>query len=150
MPDTPTRQRNSDDASVVARVRSSFAKQGLMQTLAAELEHVGKGTAVIGIPIRSSITQQHGYVHAAAVAAIADSACGYAALTTMPADSEVVTIEFKLNLLAPAVGEWLRAEGEVIRAGRRITVSTAEVFAIRNEEKKLVALMQATFLPAPV
>ena len=143
-------QKSSDDLSAYDRVRSSFMKQGLMQTLSAELEHVSKGTAVISIPIKGAVTQQHDYAHAGAVAAIADSACGYAALTTMPPGAEVLTIEFKLNLLAPAVGERLRAHGEVIRTGRRITVSTAEVFSIRNEEKKLVALMQATFLAAPV
>ena len=119
-----------------------------MQTLCAQLEEVATGCVAICLPINGAITQQHGYAHAGVVAAIADSACGYAALTTMPPDAEILTVEFKLNLLAPATGDRLSARAAVVRAGRRITVCGAEVFAVRGDETRLVALMQATFLPA--
>lgn len=139
---------DSNEVAAYRRIQSSFAKQGLMQTLSAVLESVAVGSVAISAPIRPAVTQQHGYAHAGAVAAIADSACGYAALTTMPPDADVLTIEFKLNLLAPAIGDRVSAQGKVIRAGRRITVCAANVFAIHGAERKLVALMQATFLTA--
>src|SRR5687767_5340888 len=97
------------DERAFERVRASFARQGMMRTLGAELTLVERGRVDIRLPYSDAASQQHGYLHAAATAAIADSACGYAALTTMPEGSDVLTIEFKVNLLAPAAGEWFVA-----------------------------------------
>ena len=117
-----------------------------MQTLGAELETVAPGEVVIALPFREDLTQQHGYLHAAAATAIADSACGYAALTLMPSEREVLSVEFKMNLLAPAAGERFTARGVVLRPGRTLTVCTAEVFAERDGARALVAAMQATMI----
>lgn len=130
------------------RVRASFARQGMMRTLGAELALVERGRVDIRLPFTPAASQQHGYLHAAATAAIADSACGYAALTLMPPGSEVLTIEFKVNLLAPAAGAWFVASGRVVRSGRTIAVASAEVFAhhAEGETGKLVAMMTATMI----
>jgi uncharacterized protein (TIGR00369 family) len=117
------------DAAVVARVRASFARQGAMATLGAELAHVGAGRAAIALPVEPRLSQQDGFLHAGVVVAALDSACGYAALTLMPHDAEVLTVEFKVNLLAPASGDSLVAEGEVVRAGRTLTVCRGEAYA---------------------
>ncbi|MGH7133180.1 MAG: PaaI family thioesterase [Phycisphaerales bacterium] len=129
-------------------VSSSFARQPLMATLGARLIEVADGLVRIELPITPAITQQHGFAHAGAVAAIADSACGYAALTKIPPGSEVLSIEFKVNLLAPAAGDRLVATAKVIRAGRTISVCQAEVESFTGETRKLVALMQATMIRA--
>ncbi len=136
------------DEAAFERVRASFVRQGLMRTLGAELALVGRGRVDLRLPFCEAASQQHGYLHAAATAAIADSACGYAALTLMPPESEVLTVEFKVNLLAPAAGEWFLAAGRVARAGRTLSVATAEVFAHAGPggEGKLVALMTATLI----
>jgi uncharacterized protein (TIGR00369 family) len=128
------------------RVRESFALQGLMQTLSASVTRVAAGEVEISMPISSAITQQHGFVHAAAVTAIMDSACGYAALSLMPEDSDVLAVEFKVNFVAPATGSSLRAVGTVIKAGKTITLTTANAYAISSEGEKLVAVMQATMI----
>lgn len=128
------------------RVRSSFAKQGLMATLGATLESVAPGAVVIALRPTPSISQQHGFVHAGAVSAIADSAAGYAALSLMPADTGVLTTEFKINLLAPAAGERIVARGRVIKAGRTLTLAQAEVFAQSGGQEKLIALLTATMM----
>jgi len=117
-----------------------------MSTLGAELTVVGQGVVEIRLPFSSKLTQQHGYVHAGAVTAILDSACGYAALSVTQDDKEVLSVEFKQNLLAPAVGESLVARAQVKRAGKTLTVCTADAFAIAGAEEKLVATMLATIM----
>ena len=128
------------------RVRASFAKQHLMRTIGAMLEDVEPGRVSIRLPFREDLTQQHGFLHAGTIAAVADSACGYAALTLMPSDAAVLSIEFKVNMLAPAKGESIVARAEVIRGGRTIAVCRAEVFALSEGQEKLVAAMQGTMM----
>lgn len=128
------------------RVRDSFARQRFMQTLGASVESVGDGTVVLRLPVRDALTQQHGFMHAGAIATLADSACGYAALTKMPPDAAVLSIEFKVNMLAPALGEALVARAEVIRAGRTVMVCRSDVYAVKGSEEKLVAAMQGTMM----
>jgi len=128
------------------RVRSSFAKQGLMSTLGATLGSVAPGVVEIAIRPHAAISQQHGFVHAGAVTAIADSAAGYAALTLMPRGTGVLSTEFKINLLAPAIGDRIVARGKVVKAGRTLTVAQSEVFAESEGREKLVALLTATLM----
>jgi uncharacterized protein (TIGR00369 family) len=132
------------DAEIARRIEASFGKQSFMTTLGARLGHVAAGEVDVELPILPHVSQQHGFVHAGAVASIADSACGYAALTVMPAGSGVLTAEFKINLLAPAAGERLVAKGRVVKAGRTLTLAMAEVFAIKDGASKLCAMMTAT------
>ena len=127
-------------------VRESFTRQGLMRTLRAELTHVARGEVTIALPCDVHVSQQGGVVHAGAIAAIADSACGYAAMSQMPDGCEVVSVEFKLNLLEPARGHHVEARARVVRAGRRITVCAADVFAIQPSRETLVATMTGTML----
>ncbi len=134
------------DPNYAARVRASFDKQRLMATLGATLESVGPGAVTIRLPFRDDLTQQRGFLHAGAIASVADSACGYAALSLMPADAGVLSIEFKINMLSPATGDAVVARGEVIRAGRKIMVCRADVFSITGKEEKLVAAMQGTMM----
>ena len=136
------------DADYAARVRASFAKQKLMTTIGATLEKVEPGAVTIRLPFRDDLTQQHGFLHAGAIASVADSACGYAALSLMPADAGVLSIEFKINMLSPAKGDAPVARGEVIRAGKKIMVCRADVFSITGREEKLVAAMQGTMMVA--
>ena len=119
-----------------------------MHTLGAKLETVEPGRVDIALPFRDDLTQQHGFLHAAVVTAIADSACGYAAFTLMDAKAEVLSVEFKVNLLAPAAGERFVASGRVLRPGRTLTVCTAEVHADPTDEHAgaLVAVLQATMI----
>ena len=128
------------------RIATSFNAQGLMATLGATLAVVADGEVHIGLPFSSQLTQQHGYVHAGAITSIVDSACGYAALTRAPAECEVVTAEFKINLMRPAIGERFLAIGRVQNAGKLLTVCTGEVRAYAGTATayKVVALMQAT------
>jgi uncharacterized protein (TIGR00369 family) len=128
------------------RVRSSFARQGLMRTLGARLESIAPGAVEISLRPDTAISQQHGFVHAGAVTAIADSAAGYAALTLMPAGTGVLSTEFKINLLAPAVGDRIVARGRVVKAGRTLTVAQTEVFAVSHGTEKLIALLTATMM----
>ncbi len=132
------------------RVRQSFFKQPFMSTLGAELTAVGEGVVEIRLAFSPSLTQQDGYLHAGAVTAVLDSACGYAALSVAPAEHEVLTVEFKVNLLAPAAGEVFIAKAQVKRAGRRLTVCTADVFAVTGNKQKVVATMLATIMPLPI
>ena len=134
------------DAEIEDRVRASFARQPLMQTLGAELQAVRPGEVEIALPFRAEHAQQHGFLHAAATTAIADSACGYAALALMPPDREVLSVEFKVNLLAPAQGDRFVAHARVIRPGRTLTVCAADVWAERGGDRVLVAAMQATMI----
>jgi uncharacterized protein (TIGR00369 family) len=117
-----------------------------MRTIGAELEDVAEGRVAIRLPFREDLTQQHGFLHAGTIAAIADSACGYAALTLMPSDAAVLSIEFKVNMLAPAKGESIVARAHVIRAGRTIVVCRADVYSLTAGEEKLVAAMQGTMM----
>ena len=132
------------------RVRQSFAKQGFMSTLGAELKAVGEGTVEIWLPFSPSLTQQDGYLHAGAVAAVLDSACGYAAMSVAPAGHNVLSVEFKINLLSPAAGKVFIAKAQVKRAGRKLTVCTADAIAISGEKQKLVATMLATMIVMPM
>jgi len=135
---------------VLARVRGSFERQGLMALLGAELTHVTPGRVQITLARRPEVCQQHGYVHAGATSAIADSAGGYAALTLMPATSEVLTVEYKVNLLAPAAGDRLEAIGTVLKSGRTLSVCQLEVYALgEHDERKLVAAGQQTLISVP-
>ncbi|NRB19621.1 MAG: PaaI family thioesterase [Rhodobacteraceae bacterium] len=129
------------------RIRDSFARQSMMQTLGAEIDHIGDGEVIITAPILPGSRQQHGVAHAALTFAIGDTAAGYAALTKMPADQEVMTAEIKINLLAPAMGDQLRATGKIIKFGRRLVVVSAEVHAITGNTEKLVAILQGTMVP---
>jgi uncharacterized protein (TIGR00369 family) len=130
------------------RTRDSFARQPAMHTLGATLQQVAPGAVVIAMPHHASLTQQHGFVHAGMLATALDSACGYAAFTLMPADAAVLTIEFKINLLAPARGPLFRFEGHVIKPGRTITVVEGRGLqhAPDGSETKLVATMTATIM----
>src|SRR5215475_244101 len=128
------------------RVRASFAKQGLMTTLGATLASVSPGAVEIFVSPHPAILQQHGFVHGGVVSAIADTAAGYAALSLMPADTGILTTEFKINFLAPAAGERILARGRVVKAGRTLTLSQAEVFALAGGQEKLVALLTATLM----
>jgi len=137
------------NAEVVARVQASFDRQGLMRLLGAELAEVTPGRVRIILANRPAVSQQHGYVHAGATSAIADSAGGYAGLPLMPETSEVLTVEYKLNLLAPAAGDRLEAVGTVLKSGRTLSVCQLEVFAVRGDERKLVAVGQQTLISVP-
>jgi uncharacterized protein (TIGR00369 family) len=131
------------------RITASFKLQGFMEALAAELVLVEQGEVHIALPFSKALTQQHGYVHAGAITSILDSACGYAALTLAPPDCEVVTAEFKINLMRPAIGERFLALGKVQNAGRRLTVCTGEVRAFSGSSCKVIAIMQATIAIVP-
>jgi uncharacterized protein (TIGR00369 family) len=127
-------------------VRASFGRQQVMATLGAKLTHVAPGEIDIWTPFDSAFTQQHGFMHAGIVATIADSACGYAAYSLMPPENAVLTVEFKINLLAPAHGEAFVARGRVLRAGKTITVCQADVMAIRAGAESHIATLVATII----
>ena len=127
-------------------VRESFAAQPLMATIGAQLSHLSAGEVPIRVPYRSDLTQQHGFLHASVVASALDSACGYAAYSLMPQGAGVLTIEYKINLMAPAKGEELIARGRVIRAGRTITVCQADAFMRTDGAETPVAAMLATVM----
>src|SRR4030088_2919183 len=128
------------------RIRVSFSKQGIMSTLGAALGGISPGAVEIVIHPSPAISQQHGFVHAGAVSAIADSAAGYAALSLMPAGMGVLTTEFKINLVAPAVGERIIARARVVKPGRTLTLVQTEVFAESQGQEKLIALLTATMM----
>jgi uncharacterized protein (TIGR00369 family) len=134
------------DPGYEARVRDSFARQAAMHTIGAEVAHVAPGEVDIRLPFRADLTQQHGFLHAGILGAVADSAAGYAAYTLMPAEAAVLSVEYKLNLMAPAAGEAFVARGRVKKAGRTLTVCTADVFALQSGQERLVATMQATMM----
>jgi uncharacterized protein (TIGR00369 family) len=134
------------DPAFAERVRASFDKQGAMHTIGATLARVEPGHVVIELPWQKGLTQQHGFLHAGMLATALDSACGYAASTLMPADAGVLTIEFKINLLAPAQGERFRMEGTVLKPGRTITVTEGRAYALHEGREKLVATLGATLM----
>lgn len=141
--------KQGPDPEVEDRVRQSFSRQGLMGLLGARIVEVGHGTCEIEVPFREEITQQQRYFHGAVAGAIGDSAGGYAALTLAPSDREVLTVEYKVNFLAPAWGERLVAHGEVVTAGRRLFVCKAEVTAVTDGEDRPCAALQQTISLAP-
>jgi len=128
------------------RVRESFAAQALMTLLRAEVTHVAPGEVTIEIPFSDKLTQQDGFVHAGITTAIADSACGYAAFTLMPATASVLSVEFKVNLLSPALGERFIARAQVLKPGRTLTVCRGDVFAVTQGAEKLILTMLATMI----
>ena len=130
----------------VEEVKESFAEQMVMSLIGGELARVEAGIIEITLPYRRDLTQQHGYVHAGIITTIADSACGYAAYTLMPPGSDVLAVEFKLNLLRPAKGETFTARAEVIKSGRTLTVVRADVHAFTGDQRELVASMQGTMM----
>ena len=137
---------NPADPDFEARVRESFARQRVMETFGARLLRVAPGEVDIGLDFRADLTQQHGYMHAGVVAAVVDSACGYAALSLTEPGAEVLSVEFKLNLLSPAAGERFAARARVVRAGRNLTVCAGDLYALEEGGERLVATMLATMM----
>ncbi|UWR27282.1 PaaI family thioesterase [Sulfitobacter sp. S223] len=137
------------EKSAVKRITESFAAQSMMTTLGAELSEITAGLVRITAPILPGSRQQQGFGHAGLTFAIGDSAAGYAALTMLPLDQEVVTAEIKINLLAPARGDLLIATGRVIKPGKRLSVVTAEVHAEEDGKQTLIAVLQGTMVPVP-
>lgn len=127
-------------------MRASFARQAVMTTIGARLAMVAPGTVEIELPFRPDLTQQHGFLHAGIVTTIADSACGYAAFSLMPAEASVLTVEYKVNLLAAARGERMVARARVRRPGRTLTICVADVLAVSGGEETPVAMMLATLM----
>lgn len=134
------------DPDFAARVRDSFHRQQAMALIGATMPVVEAGYTEIHLPHKQEVTQQHGFIHGGVVGMIADSAAGYAANTLTPADASVLTVEYKMNLLAPADGELLIAQGTVLKYGRTLTVTRAEVFAVKDGKKTLCAVMQQTIM----
>ena len=129
---------------IFERILKSFTQQTFMQTLGAELTGAEAGRVTIGLPFSDALCQQQGFLHAGVVATLADNVCGYAALTKTPDDADVVTAEFKINFVRPAIGERLVAVGTVETAGKRLCVCRGEVSAVSQGQSKVVALVQAT------
>jgi uncharacterized protein (TIGR00369 family) len=134
------------DPGYAERVRASFARQGAMATIGATLAFVEPGHVAIELPWAQPLTQQHGFLHAGMVATALDSACGYAGFSLMPVEAAVLTIEFKINLLAPAKGQRFRMEGRVVKPGRTITVTEGRAYAIEDGREQLIATMNATLM----
>jgi len=128
------------------RVRDSFARQAAMGLIGAQMATVEPGRCTIELPVRDDLTQQHRYVHGGIVGMIADSAGGYSAFTLMPADASVLTVEYKINMLAPAQGERLIARGQVIKPGRTLSIVRADVVAVAEGAETLIATMQQTLM----
>ncbi len=134
------------DPNFEQRVRDSFARQAAMALIGATLSRVEPGRCEIELPVRDELTQQHRFVHGGVVGMIADSAGGYAAFTLMPADSSVLTVEYKINMLAPARGERLIARGEALKPGRTLSIVRADVWAVEGGRETLVAAIQQTLM----
>ena len=134
------------DPHFAERVGASFARQNAMELIQATMPVIEHGRTEIHLPHWTGVEQQHGFVHGGVVGMIADSAAGYAAMTTVLANASVLTVEFKMNLMAPADGEKLIARGEVVRAGRTLIVTQAQVFAVKDGKESLCALMQQTIM----
>lgn len=131
------------------RVRASFATQRIMDTIGARMTRVAAGEAEISLPFRADLSQQDGYVHAGVIATILDSACGYAAYTLISPGANMLTTEFKINLLRPAVGDEFVARGRVVKPGKTLTVCTGEVVARTGGQERVVAIMTATLMTLP-
>jgi uncharacterized protein (TIGR00369 family) len=138
------------DPTYEARVRESFSRQSYMATLGASIAHIGPGEVHLRLPFSPQLCQQNGYLHAGAVASVADSAAGYAALTLAPPGTDVLAVEFKINLLAPASADAFLACGRVLRAGRTLTVCLAEVFTAGGAGGTLIATMLSTIIVRPI
>jgi uncharacterized protein (TIGR00369 family) len=137
------------DQDVIRTITESFARQGLMTTFGARIDMLSPGRVTLSLPVTPAISQQHGFAHAGASFALGDSAAGYAALSLMPPGAEVLTVEMKINLVAPAAGRRLIATGEVLRHGRRLTVVRATVSAETDDgQRRETAIMQGTMIPA--
>jgi len=134
------------DPDYAARVRASFARQAAMATIGATLAEVEPGRVVIELPWAQALTQQHGFLHAGMVATALDSACGYSAFSLMPLGAAVLTIEYKINLLAPAQGERFRMVGEVIKPGRTVTVAEGRAYSVQPGGDRLIATMGCTLM----
>ncbi|HIM61858.1 MAG TPA: PaaI family thioesterase [Dehalococcoidia bacterium] len=134
------------DPDFETRVRDSFSRQAAMHTLGAVLGRVAPGEVEIEMPYRADLAQQHGYMHGGIITAILDSACGYAALSLSATDTAVLTVEYKVNFIAPAKGERFVARGEVLRPGATVTVCKGDVVAIEDGEEKLVTTMLTTLM----
>lgn len=134
------------DAQIAERVRRDAKKQAFLKTIGAELTAIHRGYAEFCIALRPELTQQHGFSHAGVITTIADVAAGYAAYSLMPAASEVLSVEFKVNLLRPSVGERLVARARVIKPGRTLTVVHSDVYALANDTEKHVASFQGTMI----
>ena len=134
------------DPDYADRVRASFARQAAMTTIGATLVEVTPGRVVIELPWAQALTQQHGFLHAGMVATALDSACGYAGFSLMPLGAAVLTIEYKINLLAPAQGERFRMVGEVIKPGRTVTVAEGRAYSVQPGGERLIATMGCTLM----
>jgi uncharacterized protein (TIGR00369 family) len=134
------------DPNFEARVRDSFARQQVMTFIGATLDEVSPGHTEISLPYRPELSQQHGFFHGGIVGTIADSAAGYAGYTLMPHDASVLTVEYKLNLMAPADGERLIARGRVIRPGKTLVVTEADVFVSKAGEERQCAVLLQTLM----
>ena len=141
-----TKSNEPRDPAFESRVRASFARQRAMQTIGARIVRVEPGEVELELPFRDDLTQQHGFLHAGIVTTLVDSACGYAALSVMDRESAVLSVEYKVNLLAPAIGERMRAIGRVIKSGRTLVVCTGEVIAVAKGAEQVVTVMQATMM----
>jgi uncharacterized protein (TIGR00369 family) len=139
-------QFQAKDPDFKARITQSFSEQAVMQHINASLIGIDAGQVEIGFPYQLALTQQDGFIHAGISSTVMDSACGYAAFTLMPVEARVLTIEFKINLLAPAAGDAFRAVGKVRKPGRSVFVAEAELYASSNGSDKLVATMVGTLM----
>lgn len=134
------------DRDFIEKVYKSFSNQAVMNLIGAELIKVQPGKVDVKLPFRQDLTQQNGFIHAGIITTIADSACGYAAFSLMPGKSSVLSVEFKVNLLSPAVGDYFLAEGRVIKAGKNLSVVRGDVFAVKSKETKQIAAILATIM----
>ena len=148
-PHAPSPSFQPADPGFAARVRASFGRQKAMALIGASLTTVEAGRCEIELPFRDDLTQQKGFVHGGIIGMIADSACGYAAYTLMPAHASLVTVEYKINVLAPGRGERLVARGTVIRPGRTLSITRGEVYAESRGRSILCAAMQQTLMMLP-
>jgi uncharacterized protein (TIGR00369 family) len=136
----------ASNPNFVAEIKESFAKQTIMALIGGELTRIEPGVVEISLSYRNDLTQQDGYVHAGIITTIADSACGYAAYTLMPVNSDVLAVEFKVNLMRPARGDTFLARAEVVKSGRTLTVVKADIHAITGGQRELVTIMQGTMM----
>jgi uncharacterized protein (TIGR00369 family) len=140
---------SAKDVAAFQHVRESFARQGLMKHLGAELTALRSGECEIRLRHHAALTQQHGYFHGGVTASIADSASGYAAYTMLPADSSVLAVEYKINFVAPAEGDLLIARGRVLRSGRTLKICAADVFVVNGKQEILCATSLSTIMALP-
>lgn len=134
------------DPGYDARVRRNFASQQTMATMGVSLTRIEPGTLELQMPYNVKFSQQNGFLHAGAVSAALDTACGLASYTLMPADADILTVEFKINMLAPARGQTFRFVGHVVKPGRTLVVAEGRAFANDDGHEKLIATMSATMM----